>query len=31
MGVFNIQQYSEMECNCARKITERLAIDYRAL
>jgi len=24
MGVLRILQYSEMECNCARKITEGL-------
>jgi hypothetical protein len=30
-GVFKILQYSEMECNCAREITEGLFREYSAL
>jgi len=29
--VFKIIQYSEMECNCARKITEGLLREFKAL
>jgi len=30
-GVFKILQYSEMECNCVRKITEGLFRKYSTL
>ena len=31
MGVFKILHYSEMECNCVRKITEGLFRNYSTL
>jgi hypothetical protein len=31
MKVYNILQYSEMECNCVRKITEGLFKKYSTL
>jgi hypothetical protein len=30
-GVLKILQYSEMECNCARKVTEGLFTKYSTL